>query len=89
MTKKECKMAEQKDEIERMKSKTWYDDLCMVFAALMMAGGVVALGYGAIASISESIKAQKSVKPINASKNIEAKSIPFDTAVRKMNELAK
>ena len=52
-------MIEQNDEMKRMESRTWYDDLCMwagVGCALL--GGAALIG-GAVASIGDSIKKNK------------------------------
>lgn len=76
------------DEEKRMKSRNWYDDLCMWCAAMMLAGGVGVLVYGAGATIYDSIK--KCAATATAKKPAKVKAATFDTTwFKKAPELSK
>lgn len=76
------------DEEKRMKSRNWYDDLCMWCAAMMLAGGVGVLVYGAGASIYDSIK--KCAATATAKKPAKVNAATFDTTwFKKTPELSK
>lgn len=84
-------MAIENDEEKRMKSKTWYDDMCMWFALVMMVGGASALGYGAVASISNYIKGKKHDAKVSTLREQPTKSEPmqFNAALKNMHDKAK
>lgn len=78
------------DEEKRIKAKTWYDNMCMWFALVMMVGGASALGYGAVSNIVDYIKGRKHIAKVHTLREQpKPESVPFNTALKNMQEKAK
>ncbi len=84
-------MVVKNDEEKRMESRTWYDDMCMWFALVMVVGGVGIFGYGAFTSISDYIKGKKHVANVRTLREQPAKpeSIQFNAVLKSMFDKAK
>ena len=83
-------MTIENDEEKRIKSKTWYDDMCMWFAFVMMVGGAGALGYGVVANIADYIKGKKHIAKVSTLREqSKPESMPFNAALKNMQEKAK
>ena len=84
-------MSIENDEEKRIKSKTWYDDMCMWFALVMLVGGAGAFGYGAVSKISNYIKGKKHLAKVQTLREQSTKPEPiqFNAALKNMQDKAK
>ena len=83
-------MTIENDEEKRIKSKTWYDDMCMWFALVMVVGGASVLGYAVVSNITDYIKGKKPIAKVRTLREQpKPESTPFNAALKNMQEKAK
>lgn len=69
------------DKAPTKKKNDWYNDFLMLSAVVVMLFGIGALGYGAIASISNSIKNRRVIK---MNKQTGANTVNYNSAFKQM-----